>query len=450
MGNVQLIVREPEARLWTGASDRRGVGLAAGLPAAEPAPVPADTGTAPAAAASEAPALAPDPAAVIAALTAPEMAGRGAGTPGERAAARWFAAQLAVLGAAPAAGGADPWLQPFALPDSLGGGTSQNVLGKLPGAGALADRWVVLGAHLDHLGRVEGAPGADLEVPPPGAYHPGAGDNASGLAAVLRVAAAAAASEAPDRRGLLVCGFGAEERGLLGSRHLAAHLPVPAGRIDAMVNLDAVGRLQGGPLYAAGHQTDAALAALLAGAAGDLPLHAQDPRLLRSDHVPFLARQIPAVLLFTGAYPQMNSPADSLAAVDLAGVRTVAAVTAELVAGLRTRPGSSRFVAPPEPTAPAGGGNRATWFGSAPDFAGSEAPGYLLGAVAADGPAARAGLRAGDLLVELGGAPVTDLASFTVALRRHDPGDVVEAVVRRDGRERRFYVTLGDRADRAR
>ncbi len=478
MGNVQLIVRDVAAGRWTGASDPRGVGLAAGFTRphlAPPAPAAAGPGTVDPGAvdpgAVDPAAVDPaavDPAAVIRALTAPELAGRGAGTPGERAAARWFADRLADLGLAPAAGGAEPWLQPFALPDSLGGGTSQNVLGRLPGAGALAGRWVVLGAHLDHLGRVETDAPADRPAAP-GAYYPGAGDNASGVAALLRAVAALAMVADPaggpepapgpdrasgpspgDRRGLLVCGFGAEEQGLLGSRHLVADLPVPAHRIDAMINLDAVGRLGAGPLYAAGQRTCADLDRLLTAAAGELRVHRQDPRLLQSDHVPFLDRGIPAVLLFTGAYPEMNSPADSLSAVDLAGVRQVAAVTAALVAAMRALPRPCEFVAPLPATAPAAGGNRATWFGSAPDFGGRQAEGYLLGGVAEDGPAARAGLRAGDLVVELAGEPVGDLAGFTLALRRYDPGDVVEVVVRRDGRARRFHVTLGDRADRGR
>jgi len=85
-----------------------------------------------------------------------------------------------------------------------------------------------------------------------------------------------------------------------------------------------------------------------------------------------------------------------------------------------------------------------------PDFGGEQGVGYALGGVSESGPAARAGLRKGDVLVDLGGYPVTDLATFTTALRRHDPDDVVEVEVRRDGQPLRFYVTLGDRSQRGR
>ena len=91
--------------------------------------------------------------------------------------------------------------------------------------------------------------------------------------------------------------------------------------------------------------------------------------------------------------------------------------------------------------------NRSTWFGSLPDFT-EDIVGYKLAGVFDDSPAARTGLQKGDVLVSLGGAKVTDLATFTRALRAHDPGDLVEVELLRDGSLLRFTVVLGDRADR--
>jgi len=387
----------------------------------------------------------------IAALTAPDLAGRGAGTPEEHAAAALVASWFAAAGLAPAGEDSGTWFQDVPLPADLGVGISRNVIGSLPGRGDRQDRWIVVGAHLDHLGRVNPAAGG---VPRAGEYYPGAGDNASGIAVLRAVARAAAAIDpaggGPARRSLLVCAFGAEEVGLVGSAFLVANPPVPLDRIDAMVNLDAVGRLGAGPLHVAGLATSPPFADLLAVAAADQSVHRQDPALLRSDHVSFLDQGVPALFLFTGAYPEMNSPADSLAAVDLAGLATVADVTARLVDALRTAPGPFAFVAPGPAAALPAGGNRTTWLGTVPDFAGDKVAGYVVGAVVAEGPAARAGLRAKDVLVSLGGAAVTDLATFTAALRRHDPGEVVEVRVERDGRQLGFYVTLGDRSQRPR
>lgn len=378
---------------------------------------------------------------MIEALTAPALEGRGAGTRGEQLAAQLVARWFEGAGLEPAV---PLWEQ--SVPRD--GEPSVNVLGMLPGRGDLADRWVVLGAHIDHLGRVDPGSGEDLAA---GSYYPGAGDNASGVAAVITAVRRLAADGSQAAcRSLLVCGFGAEEEGLVGSRHLAANLPVAVEQIDAMVNLDAVGRLEDGPLHVAGVGTAPALSALLDAAVGDTPVVLHAPRLLGSDHLSFLDLEIPALFLFTSAYSEMNSPQDDLSAVDLPGLATVSAIAAELVTGLRTTAAPLDYVAPPAAQRPAGG-NRDTWFGTAPDFSGAvSADGYLIGGVAAGGPAAAAGLRKGDVLVSLGGESVADLASFTARLRSFDPGQIVEVEVLRDGRRLDFLVTLGHRNQRGR
>lgn len=394
-------------------------------------------------AAAAAPAV-PDTAALatmIRELTAPALAGRGAGTAQEHEAARLVATWLQSAGLEPAFGG--QWLQVVPLPPSHGG-ESVNVGGVAPGRGALADRWILIGAHLDHLGRVD--PEA-TGLPGPGQYYPGAGDNAAGIAALLSVARAAVRDGcAPGaRRSLLVCAFGAEEIGLVGSTHLAANLPLPAARLEAMVNLDAIGRLGHGPLHVAGLESCAEFPRLLRAAAEEyLALVFQDAGLLSSDHASFLVRGVPSLFLFTSPYVEMNSPADSLSAVDLAGLARVAATTERLIESLRRVPGPLVFT--PAATVPpaADAGNRRTWLGTVPDFT-VAGGGYRIGDLAPSGPAAAAGLLVGDLVVRLGGQPVTDLATFTAALRRHAPKDVVEVLVERQGRRLAFPVTLGDR-----
>ena len=105
-----------------------------------------------------------------------------------------------------------------------------NVVGIIPGTdAALSSEWVVVGAHLDHVG-----------VDYRGRIGFGADDNASGSAALIEIAEALAA--APPRRSVLLCAFGAEEDGLLGSAAIAEDPPVPRRDIVAMINLDMIGR----------------------------------------------------------------------------------------------------------------------------------------------------------------------------------------------------------------
>ncbi|WP_224367306.1 M28 family peptidase [Hyalangium versicolor] len=108
-----------------------------------------------------------------------------------------------------------------------------NVLGLLPGSDPKLTQEVVLyTAHHDHLGMKENAnPGED-------AIYNGALDNAAGVSALLSVARAFRALPKPPRRSILFAAVAAEEQGLLGSQHLSTHLPVPAGRIAANINID--------------------------------------------------------------------------------------------------------------------------------------------------------------------------------------------------------------------
>ncbi|HQR68218.1 MAG TPA: M20/M25/M40 family metallo-hydrolase, partial [Thermoanaerobaculia bacterium] len=111
---------------------------------------------------------------------------------------------------------------------------SGNVIGKLPGSDpALSREAVLFTSHHDHFGRKAGA-GPDGRD----AIFHGALDNASGVASVLALARAIASMPERPRRTLYVAFVAGEEQGLLGSRYLAAHLPLPAGRIAANVNVD--------------------------------------------------------------------------------------------------------------------------------------------------------------------------------------------------------------------
>jgi len=108
-----------------------------------------------------------------------------------------------------------------------------NVIGRLPGRDpVLAKEAVLYTSHHDHLGtKADPKPAED-------AIYNGALDNASGVAGLLAIAEAMKALLQPARRTIYFAAVGAEEQGLLGSEHLAAHPPLPAGRIAANINMD--------------------------------------------------------------------------------------------------------------------------------------------------------------------------------------------------------------------
>ncbi|MEZ6136589.1 MAG: M28 family peptidase [Pirellulaceae bacterium] len=113
--------------------------------------------------------------------------------------------------------------------------TTANVFGVIPGSDPeLKKEYVVFMAHHDHLGMA-----AERDENNDNIYN-GAVDNASGTATLLSMANAIAAMPSPPKRSILFAFVGAEEQGLLGSKHMAMHPPVPAGYMAAVINIDSV------------------------------------------------------------------------------------------------------------------------------------------------------------------------------------------------------------------
>jgi hypothetical protein len=108
---------------------------------------------------------------------------------------------------------------------------TMNIIGLLPGSDEkLKDEYLVIGAHLDHVG----SQGNEI-------YAPGANDNASGSAAVLEIAKALVKGKVYPKRSVIFVLFASEEIGLAGSKYFVEHSPVPLDKIEAMINMDCVG-----------------------------------------------------------------------------------------------------------------------------------------------------------------------------------------------------------------
>jgi aminopeptidase YwaD len=386
--------------------------------------------------------------ATVRSLTAPELAGRGAGTLAAGAVADSVAAWLEDAGLEPAFGGS--WFQAVPLAgEGLDDRTDRNVAGIRRGRGALGERWLVVGAHHDHLGRVDPAA---TGTPAPGEYYPGGNDNASGVAVLRELARLSAVAEGPDVRSCLFVAFAAEEAGLQGSNRFVAAPPVDLALCDAMINLDCVGRLEEDRLYVGGVGTAAPLANLLT-AANDqgLRLELERSGWAASDHVPFNAREIPVLFLFSGPYPQYNRPSDDWTAVVPADLARVTAFGAAVISRLQRLPEELAYVAVgslPAAAPDAGARPRRAWLGTIPDFGATDAPGVTLAGVIDGSPAARAGLAKGDVLVMMRGREVADLSGLTEILRECEPGDQVSLAILRDGRRLEYILVLADRSER--
>ena len=322
---------------------------------------------------------------------------------------------------------------------------TRNVVGLRPASEGGSGEAVVVGAHYDHLGT--GASGS-LDPAPDGKVHPGADDNASGVAGLLELARRFAARGEPLRRSVYFVAFGAEELGTLGSSHFVKSPPLPIERVAAMFNLDMIGRLREDTLDVHGVGTSPAWKPLLeeANRAAGLVLRPHEGGYGPSDHSPFYAAGRPVFFIFTGNHSDYHRPSDTADKVDASGILKVVGLLEPLVAGVANAPAPiafTRVAAEMEPGASGGRGFR-VWVGGIPDY-GREGAGVAFTGVSPGSPAERAGLRRGDVLVRFGPRGIRNIYDYTYALAGHEPGDRVTVVVERDGREVGLELVLAAR-----
>jgi hypothetical protein len=274
-------------------------------------------------------------------LAAPARRGRAPGSEEEAEAARYVADELARVG-----------LEPKTQKVPLDGiDASANVHALL--AGRDAAHVIVVGAHIDHLG--------------PG--FPGAEDNASGVAAVLEVARALRERRGELGRSVMFVLFGAEERGMIGSRYFVEHPPLPLANVAAMVNIDMLGRrmvdqsalaiprimfglasrqpvglvgLRDRPGLRALVDAACAPAGVVAVAPEDLPgpvdVEVSRQSAGRGDSVPFENAGIPGLFFGSGESDDYHKPTDVIARLDADILRRRAQAILGVVLALSNAP----------------------------------------------------------------------------------------------------------------
>ena len=377
------------------------------------------------------------------------LQGRGVGTAGLDSAASYLARQFRVIGLEPA--GTYGYLQPFEIDPSapavahagIQRTAVKNVIGVIPGKGALASQVVVLGAHYDHLGLGGmGSPDPDST----GVVHNGADDNASGTATLLETARLLLQRDASGHRTFLFVAFTAEELGLIGSEHYVRNPVRPNDSTYAMINFDMVGRLRHDSLIVIGTGSATELPSLLEQVNSDhgFTLQEMTDPWGRSDHSSFYGREIPVVHFFTNTHPDYHRTTDDWQHVNAEGIVQITRFAADLAWVFATRQPQLAFVDVPQPQPAAGGGGYGAYLGTIPDMTESQG-GVRLTGVRSGGPAEHAGIEAGDIIVQIGEQTIADLYDMTAALRAHKPGDVVAVVVLRDGERIELTATFGKR-----
>jgi aminopeptidase YwaD len=318
-----------------------------------------------------------------------------------------------------------------------------NVVGVLRGHDAkLSQQCIVIGAHYDHLGLGDQHSLAPSQI---GQIHHGADDNASGTSAVLELADGLARQRQQLKHSLVFVTFAGEESGLLGSNFYVAHPACSLEQTAAMVNMDMIGRVSKNRLYIGGSGTSPGFKKLVEDANRNVgfALSYSASGYGASDHMAFTVRSVPVLFFFSGLHADYHKPSDTWDKIDAAdGARVVELVAnvARTLDGLTEKP---QYVRVAEPTMPAmgGGGGYGPYFGSIPDFAEIE-HGVKFADVRDGSPAANAGFKAGDILIQFDDKKIENLYDFAYTLRAHKPGDKVKVTVLRGGEKLTREVTL--------
>lgn len=345
---------------------------------------------------------------------------------------------------------------------------SFNVIGILPGNDPkLKNEAIVIGAHYDHLGM--GGEGSGSLSASTGIHH-GADDNASGVAALIELARMLSLQKL--RRTVVFIAFSGEEEGLIGSNYYVNHPIVPLANTVAMINMDMIGRLKGNALIVGGVGTAQEWRSLIDASnyvqgmtlsldgAADRPgiskgvpvvLGANNSTIVSmdphkkfaltlnedgygpSDHSSFYGKQLPVLFFFTGSHNDYHKPSDTAEKINYEGEASIISFVDRIVRDLDQNDKRPTYAVAKSESQGRSGGFR-VYLGTIPNYAESN-DGLRLDGVREDSPASKAGLKAGDRIVKMGGHEVKNVYDYTYALGEMKAGQEYEVEIVR-GNER--------------
>lgn len=313
---------------------------------------------------------------------------------------------------------------------------ARNVVGFVKGSDQ-PETYVVIGAHYDHLGIGKFGSlnsGGDSQI------HNGADDNASGTSGILELAHYFS-NHAP-KKSLLFIAFSGEEMGLLGSQHFVQNPTAPLKQMQAMINLDMIGRLNDNKLLIFGTGTSEYWDTLITKANSDsLSIKTVPDGTGASDHTSFYNKQIPVLHYFTDTHADYHRPSDDAEYINFEGQDKVLEHLKRLIITIDTLDAGQLTYTQAPVTQDRNVVMEGPTLGVTPDY-GFEGGGMRITGVRSGGPADEAGLESGDIIVQLNGKKLKDIYEYMDVLNTLNENKQVTVTVKRNGTEQIFTVTL--------
>jgi hypothetical protein len=295
--------------------------------------------------------------------------------------------------------------------------------------------YVLIGAHYDHLG----FGGSGSMARGENEIHNGADDNASGVAAVLE----SARILKNNSRVVVVSAFGAEERGLIGSRILADTLSALGLLPDLMVNMDMVGRLNEEKLQIGGVGTFNGADSIVKhiNSNYNFSITTTADGYGASDHASFYRKEVPVLYLTTGVHREYHTPADDVDLINFGGLAKITTFVLHLITNISDSGFTPNYLKTEAPTSPGRQSFKVT-LGLIPDFTYEKGDGFRIGVVTEGRAASRGGLKEGDIITMMKGKKIGNIYDYMAALGELKPGEIIEVELVRDGQKISLTLNL--------
>ncbi len=371
-----------------------------------------------------------------------KLKGRGTSSPEELVAANYIAESFKSDGLQPK-GNSDNYFYTFKFKkpkdksDTIGGETvsAMDVVGYLDNQ---AEYTVVIGGHYDHLGM--GMDHNSLDANPEGKIHNGADDNASGTAGVLELARYFSQNKHKEKFNFLFICFSGEELGLFGSKRFCENPTIDFKKVDYMINMDMIGRLNDSTkkliVYGVGTAPD--WVPLIDKTPTSFSIKKDSAGVGPSDQTSFYLKDIPVLHFFTGQHSDYHRPTDDIDKINFEGEKDVLEYIVKIIEQTETLP---KMTFLKTRNTEAGTRKYKVTMGVMPDYA-FDGKGMRIDGVTAGKPAEKAGLLRGDVVIKLGETKVESTMDYMKGLSNFNKGDTTEIIVLRDGKEIKLTVTF--------
>lgn len=311
-----------------------------------------------------------------------------------------------------------------------------NVVGKIISRNhKYRDEFIIIGAHFDHLGY--GGPGSGSLKPDTNAVHNGANDNASGTAGLLELAHKLQANRKLLKRSILFIAFDAEEKGLLGSKYFVQNPTINIKNVSTMINMDMIGKMRDSTIIIGGVGTSPVFEPILDSLSIDSGLKFEYDKAGYgpSDHASFYAKNIPVLFFFTGDYENLyHLPEDDWEKINVQGEKQILNVIYKLTIKLSRENSKPLFTLSGPKKQKNSRSNQKVKLGIIPYYGGTIKGLKVDKIYDPNGPAAKAGIKPGDIIKSINKKPVNDIYEFMKRMDGIDKGQSISINIKRNGK----------------